>query len=75
MELRINIDYTQILALIQQLPKRDIERLAITLQSEISTKKTTKSLKELILKAPTWSDSDFKDYQEVRNFINLKIIK
>ncbi|MBA7549953.1 hypothetical protein ES705_42458 [subsurface metagenome] len=70
MELRIIIDYNQILRLIQQLPKRDIERLAITLQSEISSKKSTKSIQELILKAPTWSDSDFNDYQKARSYIN-----
>jgi hypothetical protein len=70
MQLSLNIDYNQILGLIKQLPKHDIERLAITLQSEISLRKTSTAIQELILKAPTWSDSEFQDYQEARTFIN-----
>ncbi|MCD4788465.1 MAG: hypothetical protein K8R37_00585 [Bacteroidales bacterium] len=70
MELRVNIDYKQILGLIYQLPKRDIEKLTITLQSEILSKKPTRSIQELILNAPTWSDSDYHDYQKARSYIN-----
>ncbi len=70
MELRINLDYNQILGLIHQLPVNEIEKLAIALQSEVSSKKQSRSIQELILKAPTWSDADFKDYQEARNHIN-----
>ena len=70
MELRLNIDYDQILKLIQQLPDKEIERLAITLQSEVASKKSTTTIHEVALKAPTWSDSDFNDYQEARDHIN-----
>jgi hypothetical protein len=72
MELRIRIDYNQILKLIHQLPEEDFEKLAITLQSEVSSKKKskTKSIHDLILDAPTWSDSDINDVQEARNYIN-----
>ena len=63
-------NYNQILELIHQLHEREIEKLTITLQSEISSKKNSKSIQELILKAPTWSDSDFNDYKKARNHIN-----
>ena len=64
MELRINIDYDQILSLIHQLPKKDIEKLAYTLQTEIVKKKSSKKLHEMILKAPTWTDSDFNGFKK-----------
>jgi len=70
MELRINIDYNQILKLIHQLPKKDIERLASSLQSELLTQKSPDSLMELILIAPTWSDSDLNDFNEARAHLN-----
>jgi arsenate reductase-like glutaredoxin family protein len=70
MELRINIDYNQILKLIQQLPKKEIKRLASSLQSELLIPKSSDTLKELILKAPTWTDSDHHDYNEARTHLN-----
>jgi len=70
MELRIDLDYNQILGLIHQLPKREIERLTNTLQSEISLNKSSKDLQEIILKAPTWSDLDLDDYNKARVHIN-----
>ncbi len=70
MEHNDNMDYKQILRLIHQLPDEEIEKLAHTLQSEISSKKSTESLQELLLNAPTWSDDDWKQYQEARNHIN-----
>jgi hypothetical protein len=70
MELKLNIDYEQILGLIYQLPEEDIEKLTAILQSGAFNKKATKSMEELILNAPTWSDSDFQNYQKARNHIN-----
>jgi hypothetical protein len=70
MELRIDINYNQILRLIRQLPKKDIKKLTNTLQSEIAADKSTKSLQWLILHAPTWTDSDLNDYNEARIHIN-----
>lgn len=74
MELKINIEYVQILKLIHQLPKEDIEKLVNTLQSEISVKKSSKKIRELILKAPTWTDSDLNDFQNARDQINTSRI-
>jgi len=70
MEIKINLNYEQVLGLIRQLPKEEIEKLAITLQSEISTQKPSTNLEELILEAPTWDDSELEDYQRVRGHIN-----
>lgn len=53
MELRIDMDYNQILGLIHQLPLEEREKLVIAIQSEISGKKSAKKIQKLILKAPT----------------------
>jgi len=72
MELRLNIDYNQIMNLIWQLPSKDLEKLANVLQNELSSKKkiSKKKLQEIILSAPTWSESDYKEYREARKQIN-----
>ncbi|PIV62944.1 MAG: hypothetical protein COS14_01345 [Bacteroidetes bacterium CG02_land_8_20_14_3_00_31_25] len=72
MELRINVDINQIINLIHQLPEQEIEKLYSTLQTELSIKKKNgkKNMNELIVSAPTWSDSDFEEYNEVRSQIN-----
>ena len=63
-------DYKKILKLIRQLPEKVIERLANALQVEISFKKSSKELEELILKAPTWSASNYGEYEKARTQIN-----
>ncbi|MCF8358610.1 MAG: hypothetical protein K9H26_07610 [Prolixibacteraceae bacterium] len=70
MELKLNIDYYQILGLIRQLPEKEKKKLSDTLKSEILSGKSTKSIRELILKAPTWSDMDYDAFRESRNYIN-----
>ena len=70
MELKIEIEYDQILKLIHQLPKREIERLTNALQSEIEPKKSSETIREIILKAPTWADSDLNEYNEARDHLN-----
>ena len=71
MALRINIEHNQILNLIHQLPKKEIEKLTITLQSEIESSKSGKSLQKMILDAPTWTDAELDEYQEARAHLNL----
>ena len=70
MELRIEIEYDQILKLIHQLPKKEIERLTIVLQSEVSAGKSTNTLQKLILDAPTWSDAELHEYEAARTHLN-----
>jgi len=60
MELTIKIDYDQLLNLIYRLPKKDIEKLALTLQKELFAKKSVENIQDLILHAPTWKKSDLK---------------
>ena len=44
----------------------------ITLQKEVNSKKTSKkyNMQDLILKAPTWTESDFKKYNKAKNHLN-----
>ena len=70
MELKINLEFNQILKLIHQLPKKDIERLSVVLQSEVAASKSSSSLQELILNAPTWTDAELQDYIEARAHLN-----
>ena len=70
MEPRIKIDYNQILMLIHQLSKSEIEKLANSLQSDLSTPQSSEAIMELILNAPTWTDSEFDDYNEARVHVN-----
>ena len=70
MELKINLEFNQILKLIHQLPRKDIERLSSVLQSEVSASKSSTSLHKMILDAPTWSDADLHDYNEARAHLN-----
>lgn len=70
MELRLNIGYKQILELIYQLPKKDIEKLSAVLQTDLLTKKSKKAIQKLIINAPTWSESDFHEYQKARSHID-----
>jgi hypothetical protein len=70
MELRIDMDYNQILGLIHQLPRGEKEKLANALQAEIHSKKSSKKIQKLILEAPTWTDSDLLDYNEARIHLN-----
>ena len=70
MDSGINIDYEKVLRLVRQLPEKDIEKLTITLQSEISSKKPSSSLQELLLRAPTWTEKELNDFNAARNHIN-----
>lgn len=70
MALRMELDYNQILKLIHQLPKKEIERLSYLLQKEIESKNSPKALQEIILKAPTWTDAELNEYKEARGHLN-----
>ena len=77
MELRINVDYNQILNLINQLPAKEIEKLSLAMQMELSSKKKNgkRNLKKLLLSAPTWTDTEYEEYLEVRKQINNTRLK
>lgn len=72
MELKLNLEYNQLLRLVQQLSERDKEKLVNRLQSELSFNKTGRKekLQDLILKAPTWNEEQLLDCKATRNHIN-----
>jgi hypothetical protein len=70
MKSEAEISYNNILRLIRQLPKREIKKLSIALQSEISTDKASTSLQKIILQAPTWDESDFDALNNARLHID-----
>jgi hypothetical protein len=70
MELRLDLEFNQLLKLIHQLPKKDIERLSVVLQSEVKASKSSGSLQKLILDAPTWTDAELQDYNDARAHLN-----
>ena len=74
MELKIKLDYNQILGLIHQLPEQEMNKLVDTLNSEKTFKKSSLSIQKLILKAPSWTDSDMNSFTEARNhFSNSRL--
>jgi hypothetical protein len=77
MELKINVGYPQVLELIGQLPEQDIQRLMRHFQGKfaISAKNQTNlqrhtSIQELVMQAPTWTDEEYNNYLETRQYIN-----
>ncbi|MCF8235731.1 MAG: hypothetical protein K9G67_15855 [Bacteroidales bacterium] len=70
MELKINLNYRQILNLIKQLPEEEKKKLAVTLQSDMSSNTGNDALKGLILEAPTWANDDYSLYKDARDSIN-----
>jgi hypothetical protein len=70
MEVKLDISYDQILALIKKLPRKDMEKLNDILKSELDTERSNESLQELILQAPIWSDEEYNNYFEARRHIN-----
>ena len=70
MELKINLEFNQILKLIHQLPPKDIEQLSFVLQSEVSASKSSSALQKLIMNAPTWTDAELQDYNEAIAHLN-----
>lgn len=76
MEVKIHLEFRQILELIYQLPKNDFEKLLKALQNEYKTKtkkqvKQTTELQELILNAPTWTDVEYNNYLQAKEHLNI----
>jgi len=72
MHLNLNIAYNDLVSIVKQLPVSELKRLNTAINNEIVTKKQTKrsTLQSLILKAPTWSDVEYDEYQSIRQLIN-----
>lgn len=74
--LEINFQsYQKVLDLVKHLPKAEIEKLIADLQKDFSFKKKKNKpgndLQKLILSAPTWTNAEYKIYQEGRKNLNL----
>jgi hypothetical protein len=72
MELKVNIDYDQIMNLIQLLPSHDLEKLSSALLAGLNHKKeiAKSRLVDLILSSPTLSYEEYSDFAEARAQIN-----
>jgi hypothetical protein len=72
MHVNLNIAYNDLVTIVKQLPVSELKRLNTTINNEIVTKKQAKTstLQSLILKAPTWSDVEYDEYQSIRQLIN-----
>lgn len=68
MNLNLNIDYKDLVAIIKQLPVSDLKMLNNTTHQEIIFKKQVEKsgLQTLLLKAPKWTENEFNEYQKVR---------
>jgi len=78
MELKLDIGYSQVYDLVCQLPETDIKRLLNHFQVKyemLSTKEQKTSIQELILQAPTWTEQEYNNYLDARNFINQSRLK
>ncbi len=73
MELTVNLQFEQVLNLVRQLPKAELQRLVKTLQSQLSEMPEPKPLtdwQKLIQQAPTWGESELQAVEEARQHFN-----
>ncbi len=72
MELRISIDYQEIVSAVKQLSVYELENLIDSITTELSKKKSSGSedLRNVLLKAPDWSDEDYENYKTARSHFN-----
>jgi len=72
MIVNLNIDFKDIVTIVKQLPVSELRKLNSEISHEIIAKKQLKrtNLQSLILKAPTWTDSQYNNYLIARTDIN-----
>jgi len=82
MELKINIGYPQVMELVGQLPEQDIQKLMEQIQSRFVNPVSKRMcyeehtpIRELIMQAPTWTDEEYNNYLESRQYINQSRLK
>jgi len=66
MEVRLDIDYKQLLNLIEQLPLHQVMQLKQDIEVGILKKQPTTSLQEKLLAAPVITDEESEAYNDVR---------
>jgi len=72
MELKVDIEFKQLLRVIKQLPEDKMTLLKAELSSPISPDITnsTKKFQELLLTGPVMDNDQYKVYKETRNHFN-----
>ncbi|MFN0201270.1 MAG: hypothetical protein ACKVTZ_07105 [Bacteroidia bacterium] len=73
MELKINIGYNELVALIKQLSIQELFRLQADLPKIIAqdtSKSKAKTLRELLLHGPIMTNEQYKNYQSNRKWMN-----
>jgi hypothetical protein len=72
MQVNFNIAYKDLVGIVKQLPVSELKKLNTTIINEINVKTQSKvtDLQSLILKAPTWTDAEYNEYQSVREHFN-----
>lgn len=63
MEVKINIELNQLMAMVKQLPQHAVELLLSRIQTEMAQKPDSKKMQDLLKNAPTWSDDDMRAFQ------------
>ena len=74
MELTLNLEYTQIINLIRQLPENQIEKIKKDLTKDFisaRTKSETSDFQKFILAGPVMSDMQYQDFKQQRQEFNL----
>jgi uncharacterized protein with NAD-binding domain and iron-sulfur cluster len=72
MELRLNIQYQELLNLIQQLPDKQVIQLKQDLNNILQKKqeKPTTDCQKMLLEAPVMDDEEYETYLENRKHFN-----
>ncbi len=66
MELRLNIDFNQLLSLIKQLPDKQIAKLKAELDKKSTKKKSSSEFQKLLLKGPVMSEEQYDTFVKNR---------
>lgn len=73
MSLKLELDYSDLLKLIKQLPTNQILQLKSDLDNQIKGKKMEESantLQELLLEGPVMTDEEYENFQENRKLFD-----
>lgn len=72
MEQSENINVSDLVMAVKFLPIAELETLLSAVNNEIllKSRNSPSNLRQILLKAPTWSDEDLERYQNARDHIN-----
>lgn len=72
MQIQLNVDFKELENAVKQLTINELKRLNSTINHVIVLKKHPRktNIQKLILKSPTWTDSQYNDYLSAREQFN-----